>query len=64
MGAFRREIGVVEQLRNERQVLKRCIVQITLNIKRGYTVFLHKTHSMLSLKPTVGDFIVLFFVKV
>ena len=61
MGAFRREICVVEQLRNGRQVLKRYIVQITLNIKRDDTVFLHKTRLTLSLKPTVGDFITLVF---
>ena len=61
MGAFRCEICVVEQLRNGKRVLKWRIVQITLDVKRDDTVFLHKTHSMLSLKPTVGDFIVLVF---
>lgn len=61
MGAFRCEICVVEQLRNEKQVLKWRIVQITLNIKRVDAEFLHKTHSMLSLKPTVGDFFALVF---
>ena len=48
-------------MRNGRQVLKRYIAQITLDMKRDDAVFLHKTHSMLSLKPTVGDFIVLVF---
>lgn len=48
-------------MRGGKQVLKWYVVQITLNIKRDDTVFLHKTHSMLSLKPTVGDFIVLVF---
>ena len=61
MGAFRCEICVVEQLRNGKRVLKWRIVQITLDVKHDDTVFLHKTHSMLSLKPTVGDFIVLVF---
>lgn len=48
-------------MRDSKQVLKWCIAQITLNIKRVDTRFLHKTHSMLSLKPTVGGFIVLVF---
>ena len=48
-------------MRGGKQVLKWCVVQITLNIKRDDTVLLHKTHSMLSLKPTVGYFIVLVF---
>lgn len=59
MGAFRCEIRVVEQLRNGGQVLKWCVVQITLGVKRDDTVFSYKTYLMLSLKPTVGDFIVL-----
>lgn len=41
--------------------LKRCIVQITLGVKRDNTVFLHKARLTLSLKPIVGDFIVLVF---
>ena len=41
--------------------MKWRIVQITLNMKRDNIVFLHKTRSMLSLKPAVGDFIVLVF---
>lgn len=61
MGAFRCEIRVVEQLRNGGQVLKWCVVQITLGVKRDDTVFSYKTYLMLSLKPTVGDFIVLVF---
>lgn len=61
MGAFRCEICVVEQLRDGKQVLKWCVVQITLNIKRVDAEFLHKMHSALSLKPIVGDFIALAF---
>lgn len=48
-GTFRCEICVVEQLRDGKQVLKWCVVQITLNIKRVDAGFLHKTHSALSL---------------
>lgn len=61
MGAFRCEIRVVEQLRNGGQVLKWCVVQITLDVRCDDTVFLHKTCSILSLKPAVEDFIVLVF---
>lgn len=61
MRAFRCEICVVEQLCDGKQVLKWCIVQITLNAKRVDAEFLHKTRLALSLKPTVGGFIALAF---
>ena len=63
-GVLRCEICVVEQLCSEEQVLKRCIVQMTLGVKRDDTVFLHKTRLTLSLKPIVGDFIVLVFCEI
>ena len=61
MGAFRCEIWGVEQLCNGERVLKWCVVQITLNLKRINSLFLHKAQSMISLKLTEGEFIVLVF---
>ncbi len=61
MEVFRCEICVVEQLCNGERVLKWCVVQITLDVRCDDTVFLHKTCSILSLKPAVEDFIVLVF---
>ena len=60
-GTFRYEICVVEQLCDGKQVLKWRIVQITRNAKRVDATFSYKTRSVLSLKPTVGDFIALVF---
>ena len=61
MGVFRCEICVVEQLCDGKQALKWRIVQITLGLGCVNPLFSYKSHSLLSLKPTVGDFIALAF---